>query len=187
VRTGIAESRASVLVIMMGDGSDDPQTLLAMYRLVMAEGFDVVSASRYVRGGGQVGAPRLKSWLSRLGGCSLHALGVLPIHDPTNAFKMYRREVLAALPIESTGGFEFSLELMVKAVGRGFRVTEVPSRWRGRTSGMSKFRLLHWLPKYLGWYLRGVWALGVWRRQTRTARSRQERSLAETAQEMSVR
>ena len=78
-------------------------------------GADLVAASRYMRGGRQIGGPRLKSLLSRLAGLSLHSIGGLPIHDPTNNFKLYRRSFLAAIPIESRAGFEVALELSVKA------------------------------------------------------------------------
>jgi hypothetical protein len=65
---------------------------------------------------------------------------------------MYRMNVLREIPIESKGGFELSLEITVKAWMRGFRVTEIPSIWRDRTAGESRFKLVEWLPSYLKWY-----------------------------------
>ena len=40
----------------------------------------------------------------------------------------------------------------MKAFLRGYRVTEVPSTWRDRTAGESRFKLVEWLPSYLRWY-----------------------------------
>jgi hypothetical protein len=54
--------------------------------------------------------------------------------------------------IESHGGFELNLELTVKAFLGGYRITEVPSTWRDRTAGQSRFQLWKWLPRYLYWY-----------------------------------
>ena len=116
------------------------------------DGADIVAASRYMRGGGQIGGPLLKRSLSRLAGLTLHWFAGVPTHDPTNNFKLYRRSFLDATPIESTAGFELALELTVKATLAGRRVAEVPTTWRDRTAGQSNFKLRKWLPHYLHWY-----------------------------------
>ena len=51
----------------MADGSDEPQVVDPMVALAR-EGADVVSASRYMRGGRQIGGPPLKRLLSRTPG-----------------------------------------------------------------------------------------------------------------------
>jgi dolichol-phosphate mannosyltransferase len=152
IRAGIAAARAEVVVVTMADLSDDIAIVPRMVELIREEGYDIVCASRYMPGGRQMGGPWLKKQLSRLAGLSLYWLGGLPVRDATNAFRAYRREVLASIPIESTGGFEYSLELTAKAHAQGRRITEVPSTWRDRTAGQSRFRLRAWLPKYLKWY-----------------------------------
>jgi len=82
----------------------------------------------------------------------MHYFFGFPTHDPTNAFKMYKKSILKKLTIESDGGFEYSIELMVKAHKSGYKITEIPAVWRDRTAGKSKFKLFKWLPKYLRWY-----------------------------------
>jgi hypothetical protein len=108
--------------------------------------------SRYMRGGRQIGGPPLKAALSRAAGISLHLLTGLPTHDATNNFKMYRGTFLAATRIESGAGFEIALELVVKAHVAGWRIGELPSTWRDRVAGKSRFDLRRWLPHYLRWY-----------------------------------
>jgi glycosyltransferase involved in cell wall biosynthesis len=152
IRSGIAAARAEVVIVTMADLSDDLTVVPEMVRLIREGGYDVVCASRYMPGGRQVGGPALKGFLSRMAGLSLYALGGLPVRDATNAFRAYRRDVLRSIAIESTGGFEYSLELTAKAHAMGRRITEVPSTWRDRTAGTSRFRLTAWLPKYLKWY-----------------------------------
>jgi glycosyltransferase involved in cell wall biosynthesis len=152
IRAGIAAATSDVVIVTMADLSDDVAIIPAMVAKIRQEGYDVVCASRYMRGGRQIGGPWLKKTLSRLAGVSLHHLAGLPTHDATNAFRAYRREVLQAIPIESTGGFEYTLELTAKAFARGSRITEVPSTWTDRVAGQSRFRLWTWLPKYLKWY-----------------------------------
>jgi dolichol-phosphate mannosyltransferase len=152
VRAGIAATTAEVVVITMADLSDDVAIVPRMVELIRVEGYDIVCASRYMRGGRQIGGPKLKGWLSRTAGISLHWLAGWPTHDATNAFRAYRRTVLAAIEIESRGGFAYSLEITAKAHAAGHRITELPSTWRDRSAGQSRFRLGAWLPHYLRWY-----------------------------------
>ena len=79
-------------------------------------------------------------------------------HDPTNNFKLYSGTLLESVTIESTGGFELALELTVKAHLAGLRVAEVPTPWRDRTAGQSRFQLWQWLPHYLQWYRQAMLA-----------------------------
>jgi len=152
MRAGMAAARAPLVLISMADGSDDPAVIDAMVARAR-DGADVVAASRYVRGGRQEGGPLLKTFLSRAAGLSLHHVAGLPIHDATSNFRLYRRSFLERVRIESVGGFELALELTVKAWLGGSRIAEVPTVWRDRTAGASKFQLRAWLPRYLHWYV----------------------------------
>ncbi|MHC5539984.1 glycosyltransferase [Singulisphaera rosea] len=152
VRAGIAATTAEVVIITMADLSDDLGNVPRMVDLIRNQGYDIVCASRYMKGGRQIGGPRLKKFLSRSAGLSLHWLAGLPTHDATNAFRAYRRQVLLDHPIESQGGFEYSLEITAKAFAAGCRITEVPTTWRDRSAGESRFNLRAWLPQYLRWY-----------------------------------
>ena len=155
LKVGMREARGDSVLVTMADGADDPSTIMPMHATLLA-GYDLVCASRYMRGGRQVGGPLVKSLLSRLAGLSLHLLAGVPTHDATNSFKLYRRGLLLNIPIKSTGGFEVGLELTVKAYLNGYRIAEVPTIWRDRTTGSSNFKLLRWLPNYLKWYWLGM-------------------------------
>jgi glycosyltransferase involved in cell wall biosynthesis len=151
MKAGIAGTTAPYVLISMADGSDEPHVVDSMVALAR-EGADVVAASRYMRGGRQLGGPRLKRLMSRTAGLTLHWFAGVPTHDPTNNFKLYSRRFLEAVTIESTAGFELALELTVKATIAGRPIAEVPTTWRDRTAGQSNFRLRKWLPHYLAWY-----------------------------------
>jgi hypothetical protein len=153
IKKGFQRAPDGATVVVMADLSDDLAAIDRMYVLVRDRGFDLVCGSRYGRGGRQIGGPPFKGFLSRLAGVSLHALTGLPTRDATNAFRMYRTSFLHAVPIESQGGFELSLELTVKAHVLGYKITEVPTTWRDRTAGVSNFKFRAWLPRYIGWYL----------------------------------
>ena len=151
MKAGIAASAGQYVLISMSDGSDEPHVVDSMVELAR-EGADVVSASRYMKGGHQVGGPLIKRTLSRIAGLTLHWFGGVATHDPTNNFKLYSRRLLDSTPIQSDAGFELALELTVKATLAGRRVAEVPTTWRDRTAGTSNFKLRQWLPHYLRWY-----------------------------------
>lgn len=153
LRTGLNQMPSGVpVLVMMADLSDDLSVVASMLKAWEA-GAKIVVASRYMRGGRQLGGPLLKRTLSRLAGNSLYWLGRIPVHDVTNNFRLYDGAFLKTVTIESTGGFELALELTVKAVRAGLPVTEVPSTWRDRSAGTSRFKLMKWLPRYLRWYL----------------------------------
>jgi glycosyltransferase involved in cell wall biosynthesis len=151
MKSGIAGTTAPYVLISMADGSDEPGVVDPMVALAR-DGADVVAASRYMRGGRQVGGPRIKRMMSRTAGLTLHWFAGVPTHDPTNNFKLYARRFLDVVTIESTAGFELALELTVKATLAGRHVAEVPTTWRDRTAGQSNFKLRKWLPQYLHWY-----------------------------------
>jgi dolichol-phosphate mannosyltransferase len=151
MKSGIAASTGKYVLISMADGSDDPADVDRLVTLAR-DGADVVAASRYARGGHQIGGPPLKRLMSRTAGLTLHWFGGLATHDPTNNFKLYSRRFLDSVRIESSAGFELALELTVKATLAGRRVAEVPTTWRDRTAGQSNFKLRKWLPHYLRWY-----------------------------------
>jgi len=152
---GFQASCGDVVIVMMADRSDDPKDVAAMARLVR-EGADVVAGSRYAPGGRQEGGPLLKRTLSRLAGTSLHHLAGLPIRDATNNFRAYSRRVVEEIPVEGEASFALALELTLKAHWRGWRIAEVPTVWRDRTAGRSRFRLFAWMPHYLKWYFRAL-------------------------------
>ena len=154
LKTGVLDAKGEAVCIMMADLTDDPKVLNEMVGKY-DQGFDLVAASRYMKGGHQIGGPRFKQLLTRTAGLSLHYLFGLPTHDATNSFRLYSKKFLDSVKIESDGGFELATELTVKAHFSGYKVTEVPTTWT-YLDKESRFYLKKWLPKYFKWYL---WAV----------------------------
>ena len=152
IRAGIRRARAPVVVVTMADGSDQPSQIEELAQLV-EEGAVVASASRYMRGGRQLGGPRVKGLVSRTAGVSLQLLARVGTHDATNSFKAYSRAFVEAVGVESDAGFEIGIEMVAKAKRRGGRVVEIPTVWLDRTAGQSNFKVRQWIPRYLHWYL----------------------------------
>ena len=156
LQAGFNAAKGDVVVTTMADLSDPPEGIPALAAKIRA-GADVVSGSRYMKGGAQHGGPKLKGMLSFLAGWSLFHFAGLGTHDATNNFRAYRREFLQGVKVESKRGFEVALELTTKAHLKGCIVDEVPSTWRDRSAGESRFKLAAWLPHYLHWYFKLMW------------------------------
>ena len=154
LKTGLTRASGQAVCVMMADLTDDPKVLNQMMEK-FDQGFDVVAASRYMKGGHQIGGPILKQILSRTADISLYYLVGLPTHDATNSFRLYSRKFLKNIKVESDGGFELAIELTVKAHFGGYKVTEVPTTWT-YLAKESRFYMTKWIPKYLKWYL---WAM----------------------------
>lgn len=159
IRFGIENATTEVVVVTMADGSDDVFQIDSMVRLI-ERGVAVVAASRYTRNGLQVGGPFLKSLLSKLAGVSLFYFGRVGTRDATNSFKAYSKEFINQVGIESDKGFEIGIELVAKARRNRMPVAEIPTIWIDRTVGVSRFRLLSWIPVYFRWYF---FAIIPWR------------------------
>ena len=151
IRQGVAVAAAPVIVVTMADGCDDPAQIDPMVRLV-ERGIAIAAASRYMRGGRQIGGPPIKRFMSRLAGVSLFHLARVGTHDATNSFKAYSAEFIREVGIESDGGFEVGIELVAKARRRREPVAEIPTIWLDRIFGNSSFRVIKWTPRYLHWY-----------------------------------
>ena len=149
--SGFKYVKSGPILVIMADLSDDLRIVDNMYDLYL-KGAAVVCGSRYVKGGKQIGGPLLKRTLSHLAGVSLYWIRRFPTHDVTNNFKLYDKNFIDSIKIESKGGFEIAMEITVKAFKKGQVIKEVPSTWRDRTAGEANFQLWRWLPSYLRWY-----------------------------------
>ncbi len=152
IKTGLEDAPGELVVVTMADLCDPPEVINDMVAAADRENADLVCASRYMKGGKQYGGPKFKGFLSHTAGLLLCWFAHLPTHDPTNSFKLYRKSYLNEVKIESTGGFELGIELVVKARALGRKIVEVPTTWRDRVAGKSNFKLWKWLPNYLRWF-----------------------------------
>ncbi|MDR2583026.1 MAG: glycosyltransferase [Fibromonadaceae bacterium] len=152
MKTGLETAQTEYVVITMADLSDEPQTINEMVKIAEEQNASIVCGSRYMKGGKQIGGPFLKGLMSRFAGLSLHFFAGVSCHDVTNGFKLWRTSFLKKQKIESMGGFEFSLELVVKAHLQGEKICETPTIWTDRVAGKSNFKFRAWLPNYLKWY-----------------------------------
>lgn len=156
IKTGILFTKSEYVLVTMADLSDPPEVINEMWRLSQEQDLDIICGSRYMKGGRQIGGPFLKRTLSRLAGVGLRYIVNFPTHDVTNSFKLYRSKIFKSISIESEGGFEIGMEIVVKSWLQSFRIGEVPTVWRDRSEGTSRFKLWQWLPNYLRWWFKAI-------------------------------
>ena len=154
IMTGFQKSSANAVLVYPADDTHNADIIDTLYEKY-ENGYDIVAASRFVPGGCMKGAPWLKSLLVMISSFTLYHFAGMPIHDASNGFRLFSRKVLDNIKIESSLGFIYSIELLVKGHRMGYKICEVPSQWFERTSGKSRFRLTKWVPHYLRWYFYG--------------------------------
>jgi len=122
-----------------------------MYR-EFEKGSDVVVASRFMKGGHMEGGPPLKSLIVRVASFILHRIVGVPASDASYGLRLFSKKLLDAVEIESTAGFAYAIELLVKCHRLRWRVSEVPAEWYVRAKGESRFDFKKWLPHYARWF-----------------------------------
>jgi dolichol-phosphate mannosyltransferase len=123
---------------MDADFSHDPADLPRL--LAASADADLVLGSRYVAGGGVAEWGPGRRLISRGGSAYARTMLGLGIGDLTGGFKVFRREVLEAIDLDSIPslGYAFQIETTYRAVRAGFRVAEVPIVFHDRRVGESK-------------------------------------------------
>jgi hypothetical protein len=116
-------------------------------------GCDIVCPSRFMPGGAMIGCPWLKAALVRSANFTLRHIARLPTTDASNGFRLFSRRAIDRIAIESSEGFCYGIELLVKAHRLGWKIAEVPVTWIERQDGRTRFQVIRWLPAYLRWYL----------------------------------
>jgi dolichol-phosphate mannosyltransferase len=148
VRCGLHAARGDAVAIVMADGSDSPEDVLKCYRK-LGEGTDCVFGSRFIAGSKLVDYPVHKLVMNRLANWFIRALFGVPFNDFTNAFKLYRREVIEGLQPLISPHFNLTVEMPLKAITRGYTFAVVPITWANRRTGVSKLKIKEMGSRYL--------------------------------------
>ena len=148
VRAGLDVFTGDAVAIVMADGSDSPDDVVAYYR-VLEEGWDCAFGSRFVRGSRVVDYPKSKLAINRIVNFGIRVMFRHGYNDTTNAFKAYRREAIETVQPLVSNHFNLTVELPLKAIVRGHSYTVVPIAWTNRRDGVSKLGLNEMGSRYL--------------------------------------
>lgn len=151
----LAHTDADVVFEMDADFSHDPAALDEF--LTEIRDADVVLGSRYLYGVTVVNWPLRRLVLSVGANIYTRLVTGMPLKDSTGGFKCFRREVLAALPLDriKSDGYGFQIEVNYHCWRRGFRIREIPITFVDRRVGISKMsRRIIWEAMWMVWALR---------------------------------
>jgi dolichol-phosphate mannosyltransferase len=127
-----------VICQMDCDLSHDPKHLPSLVDATARA--DLVIGSRYIPGGDIVNWPLHRRLLSRFANLYIHAVTRLAARDCTSGYRCWRRDAIAALPLDrfESDGYSFLVEMLYAASMAGFRIAEVPITFVERRQGESK-------------------------------------------------
>ena len=147
VRTIITDARGKYLLNLDADGSHSPSYFASMW--AKREQSDIVIGSRYAPGG-HTDNPLILIWMSHVVNLTFRLAFSIHAKDVTNSFRLYRRELLEPLHLQSND-FDVLEEILIKVSVRRppARISEVPVTFSRRKAGESKRKLVQFAFGYL--------------------------------------
>lgn len=152
IRVGIREAKGDILVFIDADGSHDPDDMARMIQPLQEDKADLVVGSRGMGGSDELHGDVEK--LLRMIGSDIILIGInkrwkVSLTDSQNGFRAIKTAVARQLDLrENITTIE--QEMTMKALKKGFRISEVPSHEYHREFGASFI------------CLRKVWFRYVW-------------------------
>lgn len=141
VRFGLDNFNADCVAVMMADLSDSPYDLIKYYTTMLEQNVDCVFGSRWIKGGQVVDYPFVKKIVNRIANKIIQVVMNIKYNDTTNAFKLYKKEVIGGIKPILAPHFNLTIELPLKAIIRGYSYTVVPNSWTNRKYGVSKLKI----------------------------------------------
>jgi dolichol-phosphate mannosyltransferase len=137
---GLAKSTGERIILMDADLSHHPKFIPQMILKMNANDVDIVSGTRYRKGGGVAGWD-LKRKITSKGANFLASFLLNPgiASDLTGSFRLYKREALEkTLPQVKSKGYAFQMEILILAKKENMTLDEVPITFVDRIYGESK-------------------------------------------------
>jgi len=147
LRYGISKNQEDVVIIFMGDCSDNPEDIIE-YVKYFEQGYDCVFGSRFISGAKVNDYPFVKLILNRIANNFIRVLFFLKYNDVTNAFKGYTKKTLYKCEPIISQHFNINAELSLKSISRGFKYKVIPISWTNRKKGISKFKIKEMRNRY---------------------------------------
>ena len=149
INLGIERAKGKFICIMMADLSDDIVDLKKYYILMKDNNYDAVFGSRFIEGSEVINYPKQKLLLNRIFNFITKILFLNSYNDYTNAFKIYKSEVLKSFATLVSESFNIFLEIPLKIISRKYNFKVIPINWKTRKKGEAKFKIKELRSKYL--------------------------------------
>ena len=147
---GFKAAEGRVVITMDADLQDSPDEIPELYRMVVEEGYDIVSGWKKQRFDNKL----TKNLPSKLYNWTARKITGIKLHDMNCGLKAYRNEVVKN--IEVYGEMHRYIPYLAKNAGFG-RITEKPVQHQKRKYGVSKFGIERFVNGFLDlislWFL----------------------------------
>ena len=153
VMTGIKKTKSDLILVMPADDDYNAKLIDKMINLSNEKKLEIVCPSRFINGISLEGASLTKKILVITANYCLKKFAKLPVHDSTNGFRLFSKKIINNITIESSFGFTYSIEYLVKAHRYGYKIGEIPAIWKERKFGKSRFKIIKWILPYMRWFL----------------------------------
>ena len=148
---GIQHAKGDTIVVMDCDFSHPPQIIPKLIESIKKYQYDIVVASRYIKGGKIQGWSLKRKTMSKFATLiAKKGLGI-DTHDPMSGFFAFKRNIIKGLNIDAIG-YKFLLEILVKT--KNVSIKEIPYTFQNRELGSSKLSI-----RTIFDYYRSVWKL----------------------------
>jgi len=154
ISEGLAAAQGDYVLTMDADLSHDP-AFLATFWNARDQG-ELIIGSRYVPGG-TAEMPAARKLLSRILNVFFGQGLSIPWKDLSSGFRLYRTSAVKHLQLQSIN-FDILQEILIRGYAQGWRVMEVPIRYKPRQIGSSHAKLLRFGIAYLRTFRR-MWNL----------------------------
>lgn len=138
IREGIKRATGDVIIILNADGSHNPSEIKGLLDKI-DQGFDYVMAERYSKNAHSEDDTVLRRFGNKIITGIINILYHKSISDSLYLFTAIRKSKLDAILLNKDG-FEFCVEVIIKAIKNDLKMAEVPSHERKRIAGKSKVR-----------------------------------------------
>jgi dolichol-phosphate mannosyltransferase len=159
LRTAIPEIKTDLTVFIDADGSHDVSDLPRLAQPILDGRADHVSASRLIGGSSELHGGfdeflRLAG-SSFITACVNHRFGVR-LSDTQNGFRAIRTNVLRRLGLREDST-TIEQEMIIRSLGMGYRVVEIPSHEYERRAGVSHINVRRAALRYVTSLVRYLW------------------------------
>eukprot|EP00252_Welwitschia_mirabilis_P015021 TRINITY_DN33133_c0_g1_i1.p1 TRINITY_DN33133_c0_g1~~TRINITY_DN33133_c0_g1_i1.p1 ORF type:complete len:244 (-),score=36.90 TRINITY_DN33133_c0_g1_i1:190-921(-) len=136
---GLRYASGDFVVIMDADLSHHPKYLPRFIRKQAETGADIVTGTRYVKGGGVHGWTLMRKLTSRGANVLAQTLLWPRASDLTGSYRLYKKSTLEKLIGDCVSkGYVFQMEMIVRASRKQYHIDEVPITFVDRVYGSSK-------------------------------------------------
>jgi dolichol-phosphate mannosyltransferase len=153
---GTKAAKGNYVIWTMADGCDELSAVPKMLAK-LDRGYDIVVASRNMKGGDRGDQPILKSICSWSFSLVMRVLFRAGVRDSTNAFRAFKKKIINKITLKAND-FSISPEMVLKGRKAGLKIGEVPVKYKERVAGKTKFRVLKMGKSFLKVLFEGVFS-----------------------------